>query len=224
MDFLEASILIPSVLGIAVFMLPWLRTRLGMKVSDELSAGLAEVFGTIALFFVFIAATSLTTVQSYQKDGTQVVEKELAQISSLDHDLGRLAEPEAEAARSALHKYVQLIADDEWTLLRRGESSDAVDGALESLMGTINRLTVRGEKQDALFAGIADRADKLDEARDDRIEVANERLSNIYWGMIFAIIGVTCSMLPSPDPVATRNRVSPAATRPSSASPCAAKE
>ena len=52
MDFLEASILIPGVLGIAVFMLPWLRTRLGLKVSDELSAGLAEVFGTIALFFV----------------------------------------------------------------------------------------------------------------------------------------------------------------------------
>src|ERR1700761_5021338 len=94
MDFVKASILIPGVLGIAVFMLPWLRMRLGLKVSDELSSGLAEVFGTIALFFVFIAATSLTTVQSYQKDGTQVVEKELAQISSLDHDLGRLGEPE----------------------------------------------------------------------------------------------------------------------------------
>jgi hypothetical protein len=188
MDFVEASILIPGVLGVSVFLLPSLRNRLGLAVSPELSAGFAEVFGTIALFFVFIAATSLTTVQSYQKDGAQAVDKELAQIASLDHDLTRLSEQEAQTARSALHTYVQLIVDDEWELLKHGEPSEEVDGALENLMGAINKLTVHGEKQDALFSGIVDRADKVAEARDDRIEVANERLSDVYWGMILAII------------------------------------
>lgn len=183
LDFVEASILIPVTLGFAVFILPWLRNAIGIKTSPEVSDGLGEGFAAIALFFIFIAATSLATLQGYQKDGAKVVELELAHITSLDRDLAHRKEAEYAAARVILKKYVRAIIDDEWPLLADGEDSEKVTHIFGELVGTLNHLKT-GEISDA----VENRMNAVSESREERIEVANLHLNKIYWGMTFAFI------------------------------------
>jgi len=183
LDFVEASILIPVTLGFAVFILPWLRNAIGIKTSSEVSDGLGEGFSAIALFFIFIAATSLGTLQGYQKDGAKVVELELAHITSLDRDLAHRKEGEYAEARVILKNYVRAIIDDEWPLLADGEESEKVTHIFGELVGTLNHLKT-GEISDALL----NRINIVSESREERIEVANLHLNKIYWGMTFAFI------------------------------------
>jgi hypothetical protein len=189
-SFVKAAILIPGTLGGAVLILPWLRNKIGIKIAPEVSDGLAEGFTAISLFFVFIAATCLATVQSHQKDAAKIVEKEIAHITSLDRELLRIGSPEADKVRVALKRYVQLIVDEEWKLLEHGQSSEAVDHALGDVMGSLNHIATHDEKQVSMIAGLADRVDAIAESRDDRVEIAHEHLPDIYWGMIFAFMGL----------------------------------
>jgi Protein of unknown function (DUF4239) len=190
MSFVKAAIVVPGFLGGAVLVLPWLRNKIGIKVPPDVSDGLSEGFTAISLFFVFIAATCLATVQSHQKEASKIVEKEIAHITSLDRELLRIGGPEADQARVALKRYAQLIVDDEWKLLEHGQSSETVDHALGDVMGRINHIATHDEKQASLIAGLADRVDAIGESRDDRVEIAHEHLSDIYWGMIFAFMGL----------------------------------
>jgi Protein of unknown function (DUF4239) len=190
LSFVKAAILVPGGLGAAVLVLPWLRNKFGLKVAPEVSDGLAEGFSAISLFFVFIAAVCLATVQTHQREGAKIVEKEVAHLTALDRDLVRIGTPESDVARVALKRYAQMVVDDEWKLLEHGRSSDAVDHALGEVIGSINRISAQNEKQKGLIAGLADRLDAASESRDDRIEIAHEHLSDIYWGMIFSFVGL----------------------------------
>lgn len=190
LNFVTASIVIPVTLGSVVLLLPWLRARLKIQVSSEVSDGFAEIFTAISLFFIFIAAASLATVQSFQKDGARIVDQEVSHITSLDRDLMRYGQPEADAMRVSLRKYVNLIVVDEWPSLATGNSSGAVDNAFVELSAGLGNLTVTTERQKGLYPGIVERIDAVAEARSQRIEIANERLPVIYWGSVLSFIGL----------------------------------
>jgi len=183
LNFVEASILIPSILGFLVLLLPWLRNLVGIEISTEISDGLSEGFSAIALFFIFIAATSLSTLQGYQKDGAKAVETEIAHIISLDRSLARHKETEYVEARVSLKKYVRAIIDDEWPLLAEGDESEKVTHLFGELVGKLNHLQ-SGEITENLERLI----NAVSESREERVEVSNLHLNKIYWGMTFAFV------------------------------------
>jgi uncharacterized membrane protein len=149
-----------------------------------------EAFGAIALFFVFIAASSLTTVQGFQKDGQKVTEVEIAAITNLDRELVRIESEKAVQARLALKEYISTIIDKEWKTMEQGLPSDEVEAALGKVISIINHMEgdkhVSEKMQESLEAHI----EKMSDTRDERIQVSNLHLSFIYWVMIFAFIGI----------------------------------
>ena len=190
LSFTQCTILLPVLLALMVFFLPSLRQLLKIEVSTVMSDSANEAFGAIALFFVFIAASSLTTVQGFQKDGQKVTEVEIAAITNLDRELVRIESDKAVQARLALKEYISTIIDKEWKTMEQGLPSDEVEAALGKVISIINHMEgdkhVSEKMQESLEAHI----EKMSDTRDERIQVSNLHLSFIYWDMIFAFIGI----------------------------------
>jgi len=120
LNFTQCTIIVPVVLAFLVFILPWTRKKLGFEVSGEMSDSANEGFGAIALFFVFIAASSLSTVQGFQKDGQKATEVEIAHITNLDRELVHVNTEQTEKARVELKNYLSAIIDKEWKTMEKG--------------------------------------------------------------------------------------------------------
>jgi len=171
-------------------MMPWVRQRLGIEVAAEMSDSANEAFGAIALFFVFIAATSLTTVQGFQKDGQKVTEVELSHITNLDRELLHIDSEKAVKARLHLKSYMSAIIDKEWKTMEKGLPSDEVEEALGQLISTINHMEGDKHVSEKVLDNLEAHIEKVSDSRDERIQVSNLHLSFIYWDMIFAFIGI----------------------------------
>jgi len=178
---------VPAVLALAVMALPALRKHLGIEVNAELTDSAAEAFGAIALFFVFMTASSLSTVQSFQKDGLKVTEAEVAHITNFDRELVSIGGEKAEAVRVELKNYVQLIIEKEWKELQHGNSSEEVDHALGRVISEVHHWKDAGISEKNLD-NLHVRLEHLSDTRDERIAVSNEHLSMIYWGIIFGFL------------------------------------
>jgi len=187
LSFTQCVLIVPAFLALVVVMLPKLREVMGIEVKSELMDATAEAFGAIALFFVFMAASSLSTVQGFQKDGQKVTETEVAHITNMDRELVSIGGDKAEAARLALKEYLGLIVEKEWPLLEHGQSSDDVDHALGRVISAVHHLKDGGLSESKL-ASVEHRVEGISDTRDERIEVSNEHLSVIYWGIIFAFL------------------------------------
>jgi len=187
MSFTQCIIVVPAFLAIVVMVLPRIRVALGIEVNSDLTASASEAFGAIALFFVFMTASSLTTVQGFQKDGLKIVETEVAHITDLDRELVSIGGPKAEEVRVALKGYLNDIIEKEWKELANGNSSDEVDLALGRVIAAVHHFKESGAKEKDLTA-VEARLEQVSDSRDERIEVANEHLSMIYWGIIFGFL------------------------------------
>jgi len=184
LSFTACVLIVPSVLALVVAMLPKLRKSMGIELGAELMDSTVEAFSAIALFFVFMTASSLSTVQGFQKDGQKVTETEVAHITNLDRELVAIGE-KAEPTRVALKNYLGLIVEKEWKELEHGNSSPEVDHALGGLISAVHHMDGVSEKN---MDAVHTRLEQVSDARDERIEVSNEHLSDIYWGIIFAFL------------------------------------
>jgi hypothetical protein len=190
LSFTECTILLPLLLALLVFMMPWVRKKLGIEVAGEMSDSANEAFGAIALFFVFIAASSLTTVQGFQKDGQKVTEVELAHITNLDRELVRIDSERAVKARLHLKSYITAIIEKEWKTMEHGLPADEVEAALGQLISTVNHMEDDKKVSEKTLDSLEAHIEKISDSRDERIQVSNLHLSFIYWDMIFAFIGI----------------------------------
>jgi hypothetical protein len=188
MSFAQAGTIVPLVLGLIVFVLPWIRDKLGLKLSSEVNDGFFDGFSAMALFFVFIGATSLSIVLGFQNAGAKAVEIELNQIVSLDRELSRHHNPEIKEAKIYLKKYVKAIIDIEWPLLAIGEKSLVVDNIFNNIIEQIDKINTLTLKDEMIVEKINKTLDAVSDARSDRLEVANLHLSPIYWGLVLGYI------------------------------------
>ena len=190
LSFNVCTIVLPFVLAFLIFILPGVRKALGIEVEAETSEGAGEAFNAIALFFVFIAASSLITVQGFQKDGLKVTEAEISHISNLDRELVRIGGEKMEAARTQLKTYVAEIVGKEWKTMASGEESPEVDAAFGKLISIVHHMEGDGKISEKALESIHAHIEKVSDSRDERIQTSNLHLSFIYWDMIFAFIGI----------------------------------
>jgi len=187
LSFTQCILIVPAFLALVAMMLPALRKRMGIEVNSELTDSAAEAFGAIALFFVFMTASSLSTVQGFQKDGQKITETEVAHITNLDRDLVSIGGDKAELVRVELKNYLQLIIEKEWKELENGNSSEEVDHALGRIVSSIHHWKEAGLSEKH-YDEIHIRLEHMTDTRDERVQVSNEHLSMIYWGIIFAFL------------------------------------
>jgi hypothetical protein len=190
LSFNQCAIFVPVGLAFLVFILPGIRKALKIEVDAEMSEGASEAFGAIALFFVFIAATSLTTLQGFQKDGLKVTETEVAHITNLDRELVRIGDEKAEAARVELKKYTSEIVTKEWKAMAEGHESPTVDDAFGKLTAAVHKMDDDVKFSEKTLESIHAHMEKVSDTRVERIQVSNLRLSFIYWDMLLAFIGI----------------------------------
>ncbi len=190
LSFNQCTIIVPAGLAFLVFILPGIRKALKIEVDAEMSDGAVEAFGAIALFFVFIAAASLSTLQGFQKDGQKVTETEVAHIVNLDRELVRIGGDKTEAARVKLQKYMSAIVTDEWKTMAEGHESPTVDDAFGELTAAVHKMDGDSKFSEKTLESIHAHIEKVSDIREERIQVSNERLSFIYWDMLMAFIGI----------------------------------
>jgi len=188
LSFTVCTLLVPAVLALVVFMLPWIRKKCGIETSSDMADSASEGFSAIALFFVFIAASSLSTVQGFQKDGLKVTEQEVAQITNFDRELVHAGGEKAEAARAALKNYVSEIINKEWKTMEEGKSSKDVDAALGKIISILNHMEPKGKLTEKSIDALIARLEHVSDIRDERIEVSNLHLSEIYWDIILCFV------------------------------------
>ena len=190
LSFTQCTIIVPACLALLVFILPSIREALKIEIDAEMSDGASEAFGAVALFFVFIAASSLSTLQGFQKDGQKTTETEVAYINNLDRELVRIGGDKTEAARVKLQKYLSAIVTDEWKTMAEGHESPTVDDAFGELTAAVHKMDGDSKLSEKTLESILAHVEKVSDIREERIQVSNERLSFIYWDMLLAFIGI----------------------------------
>ena len=190
LSFNQCTIILPFGLAFLVFILPWIRKAIGIEVEAEMSEAASEAFSAIALFFVFIAAGSLSIVQGFQKDGQKVTEVEVSHIVNLDRELVNIGGEKIEEARALLKDYMSEIVAKEWKTMATGEASPDVDAAFGKIISVVHHMEGDSKISEKKLESIHAHMEKVSDSRDERISTSNFHLSFIYWDMIFAFIGV----------------------------------
>jgi len=190
LSFTQCTIIVPAFLGIVIFFMPRLRQALGIEGSQDMYDTASEGFAAVALFFVFIVAGSLSTVQGFQKDGQKATEVEFAHITNLDRELVRIGDEQADAIRVELRNYVQVIIDKEWAEMKHGAESEEVDLALGKVISLINHIKPNSKLSEKVVDDMNKHLELVSDSRDERIEVSTLHLSPIYWWMIFSFLAL----------------------------------
>lgn len=140
------------------------------------------VHTSLLAFIAFMLAISVSGVQGNLGKADDGVSREGSHIATLDRDLRQLEAPWAEAIRGELHRYVDLVATEEWASLARAEPALSRN-AQEALNGI--RLRLRSPEIDAgNRRTLIEHFDRLEEDRAGRYESATRSIPRIFWILI----------------------------------------
>jgi hypothetical protein len=123
------------------------------------------------------------------RNTTEREASELAELFWLGH---RLPEAEGHQLQELTRSYAQVVVDEEWPLMARGESSPRAWELIDEIRLTVQNLNPDTEAGQVLYEQGLERVHDLADARRDRLVEAREGIPAILWVVLLtgAIITV----------------------------------
>jgi len=103
---------------------------------------------------------------------------ELAELFWLGH---RLPENEGHRLQERARSYARVVADEEWPLVARGESSPRAWALIDEIRLTVQDLNPHTQAEQVLYDQGLERVHDLADARRDRLVEAREGIPAILW-------------------------------------------
>ena len=179
--------LLPGLLMISLFMLAAVAGLVLVQrlVPTELRMQHNDVAGFIyaVLGIAYAVLMGLVVVATWEQfqtasDAVDHEANELAELFWLGH---RLPDTEGHRLQELAQSYARVVADEEWPLMARGESSPRAWALIDEIRLTVQDMNPNTQAEQVLYDQGLERVHDLADARRDRLEEAREGIPGILW-------------------------------------------
>jgi len=149
-----------------------------LKIHNDVAGPIFSTFGVI--YAVLLAFTVVITWENFDRS-KQNVDKEANCLSDLYIDSEIFPEEFGSQARKLFSEYAEVVVNQEWKLLTRGESSPQVDKVLKKIWALYSRYSIRNLTEDSFFKESVRKMNELSELRRNRIMDSRSGIQPILW-------------------------------------------
>jgi len=145
------------------------------EATSTIHHAIAIVFGVAAAFAIFLVWEQLLVAQ----DTTQ---REAGDVEAL-HQLARqLPEPNRTQLQEQARSYAEIVVEEEWPLLARGQASTQAQNTVDKLRESIEEFEPQTMAEQELYARMLTKADELEENRGIRLQhSSHEGVPTLIW-------------------------------------------
>ena len=144
----------------------------------------SNIYQSIVILTSLVLTFSLVEVINTTHDVQKLVSTEASYVNNLDRILVRWGDPKIAAIREPLHRYTQLIVEQEWPALRDGHEDLQTRQAVIPVATGVIDISPKNAREEALYAQALTLLSDIHRAREDRIEYARFKLPSVYWYVI----------------------------------------
>lgn len=183
---MQTGLLAIEILGVSIlialaglYLVRWTVGVEKLKTNHEVAGFIIGIVGTI--YAVLLAFVVIVEWEKHSAAST-IVTTEANVIGDLSRMAERLSPDERKGVLTELAAYAQSVADDEWSMLANGNSSDKTTGLLNQLWKdyVIDQNPQPGA-QTALYGESLRRLNDLSDSRRLRINASRDSLPRMLW-------------------------------------------
>ncbi len=164
------------------------RTVKMRQASNDFAGPIMATLGTVlAVMLSFIVAG---VWQEYDQSA-QVVQTEADEISNLYHEVSVFPQPLRNETHAAIERYVDLVVDREWPLMRTGGSSNEAHRAAMRIVTLIESYNPQTMGQQTSQADALGHAHAMMDARGNRLFQNQQTVPTLLWAIMFFVAIVT---------------------------------
>ena len=160
------------------------------EATSTIHHAIAIVFGVAAAFATVLAWEQLNTAQT-------ITEREAADVETLYRLATQLPESNRNQLQQQTRSYAQIVVEEEWPLLARGQASANAQNAADKLRESVDEFEPQTRGEQELYARLLTKADELEENRGLRLLASQAQVPPLIWAamVILGIITVAFTYL-----------------------------
>jgi Protein of unknown function (DUF4239) len=164
------------------------RTVKMRQASNDFAGPVMATLGTVlAVMLSFIVAG---VWQEYDTSA-QIVQTEADEISNLYHEVSVFPQPLRNQTHAAIERYVDMVVDKEWPLMRDGGYSHEAHLAAMRIVSLIESYTPQTMGQQTAQADALGHAHAMMDARGNRLFENQQTVPPLLWAIMFFVAIVT---------------------------------
>ncbi|MGH3821987.1 MAG: DUF4239 domain-containing protein, partial [Pseudonocardiaceae bacterium] len=150
--------------------------------------------------YTVVLALVITDLSGNFSAASSLVSSEASALAGLTRAADAFPDSARESVRSAAGEYVHAVVDDEWSTLRRGESSPRAFAALEGLYATMHNFEPQTPVEQAFYTSSVDDLHTITLNRRQRVQQSQDSLSPLLrvllvaGGVVFIILAYPASV------------------------------
>lgn len=156
----------------------------------------STIYGLIGtIYAVLLAFAVILTWQSFA-NARETVSREANALADVERMSRGFSVPVRRGVQEAARTYARVVMEDEWVLMKQGESSPLAHAALVELWYVYTDMA-KSEREHQLYGESVNRLNQLSESRRVRIFALNSSVPNVMWAVFLAggVGMVLCSYL-----------------------------
>jgi hypothetical protein len=132
------------------------------------------IIGVLGAIYAVLLAFAVIVVWNQFEDAKTTVGKEANQINDLSRMAQGFPDRSRPVALEGIKVYLQVIVEDEWDTMSRGEASPKAHAALENLWQIYREVDPQTNRESALYAESLDRLNQVSDSRRVRVYASRE--------------------------------------------------
>lgn len=171
-------------------LVPLERLESHREATSTIHHAIAIVFGVAAAFAIILVWEQLDTARV-------TTAREAADVEALYQLATQLPEPNKDRLGQQARSYAEIVVEEEWPLLARGQASQEAQEAADELRGSVDEFEPRTMAEQELYARMLTKVDELEENRGLRLLASQEGVPVLIWAamVILGIITVAFTYL-----------------------------
>jgi hypothetical protein len=149
------------------------------------------VISTIGVILAVMLSFMVVTVWQEYDQAAALVETEAGEIADLYHEAAVLPSQPRAAIRAGLQRYVSLLVNQEWPLMRSGGTSDLARAAITNVAGVVEAYQPRTPAAQNAQADALMHAHQILDARRNRIFANQQSVPGLLWAVMWFMAIVT---------------------------------
>jgi hypothetical protein len=146
--------------------------------SNEICGGYLQTIGTI---YAVLLAFVVFVVWTQANDVRRLIERQADELADVLRITGAFKESDASRVLAAAQAYAREVADNEWPLLRKGQSSSKAQQLLEETWQAVTAIEPGTSREEVLFGEAVSRFSEFGDARADLLHCGRVRLPVLLW-------------------------------------------
>ncbi len=144
------------------------------------------IYAVVGVIYAAILAFVFIMVWEQFSETERVLEKEGSAMASLYREVQAFSGPEQMTLRTAMYLYAKRVADDEWNLMTRGETSQKARDQYNIIWDTLRTMKVKDAAEANWHAEMLKRLNELAENRRIRTTYGSGETESLLWMVLIS--------------------------------------